>query len=44
MLNIISTATGQNVAELLSPLVRPAVERRYAEVVQQLGKEIRGKD
>jgi hypothetical protein len=44
MLNIISTATGQDVSEILSPQVRAFVERRYAEVVQQLGREIEKKN
>lgn len=41
MLGIISSATGQDVAEIISPLLRSPVERRYSEVVQQLGKELK---
>jgi hypothetical protein len=42
MLSIISTATGEDISDILSPLVRAHVERRYAEVVRQLGQEIKG--
>jgi hypothetical protein len=44
MLNIISTATGEDVSDILSPQARPYIEKRYAEVVQQLGKEVKGKE
>jgi hypothetical protein len=44
MLNIISTATGEDVSDILSPYIRPFVEKRYAEVVQQLGREVKGGD
>jgi hypothetical protein len=42
MLSIISTATGEDISDILSPQIRPFVERRYAEVVQKLGQEIKG--
>jgi hypothetical protein len=44
MLNIISTATSVDVSDILSPQVRAYVEKRYAEVIQLLGKEIKGKE
>jgi hypothetical protein len=40
MLGIIATATGAEVSAIVSPLIRPAVERRYAEVIQQLYGEL----
>jgi len=41
MLAIIATATDQDTADFVSPLIRSAVERRYAEVVRQLGQQIK---
>jgi hypothetical protein len=42
MLSIIATALGKDVSEILSPHIRPFVEAQYAEVVKQLGREIKG--
>lgn len=41
MANIISTATGADVAEILSPILRPHLEARYADVVRKLNQEIK---
>jgi hypothetical protein len=40
MLNVICAVTGEFASDILSPLVRSHVERRYKEVVRQLGKEV----
>lgn len=44
MLGIISKATNEDVSDILSPQIRSFVERRYAEVVRQLGKEVKTND
>jgi hypothetical protein len=41
MLSIISTATGEDVSDILSPHVRPFIQKRYADVVKSLSKEIK---
>lgn len=40
MASIIATATGRDVAAVLSPHLRPHLEREYAKVVATLGQEI----
>jgi hypothetical protein len=42
--NIISTATGEDVADILSPMVREQIEARYIKVIRELGQEIEGKE
>lgn len=39
-LSIISTATGQEVKDIVSPVLRPHIERLYADVVKQLGQDV----
>jgi len=41
MLAIISTATGESISDIISPILRPLVSRRYEEVVRQLGEEVK---
>jgi hypothetical protein len=36
MANIIATVTGEDVSTVLSPIIRPQLEARYANVVRQL--------
>lgn len=40
MASIIATATGRDVAAVLSPLLRAQLEREYAKTVATLGQEI----
>jgi hypothetical protein len=39
-LAIISTARNMDVTDIVSPLIRPQVERLYAEVVKELGEDV----
>lgn len=40
MVNIVATVTGEEVAAILSPLIRSKLEERYAEIVRKLGDEL----
>ena len=42
--SIIATVTGTSVSDLLSPHLRPFIEREFAKAVQKLNAETRGED
>jgi hypothetical protein len=42
MANIIATVTGEDMSAVLSPLLRPQLEARYAKVVRQLHENLEG--
>ncbi len=42
MLTIITTVTKENTSDIISPLIRSAVEKRYDEMVKRLAQERKG--
>jgi hypothetical protein len=44
MAGIIAKATGEDVSDIISPILRPKLEAKYAEVIRELSDELGGKE